>query len=298
MAFLRRRRCRFAWQGVARLLVALIATLAMWRSAAAQEAAPPAADPPAANPPAAEPNGGFRQVAPGIERAIDPATQKAESYSWHHIDGLLKQDPKYGERPWSPRNLAKDVRIAHDIWALDFTFKPIRFVTVDVADGAGNIERKTIWYLLYHVKNNSDKPVRFTPRFLLHAHESDNYYPDRILATAIPAIRRREDPKRPLLNSVEISEQEILPSTEEEDHSVWGVATWRDIEPAADRFSVYVQGLTNAYRIETDDDGNWKRFSRKTLQLNFWRPGDEFYQHEAEIRLGIPGDVDYRWVYK
>jgi hypothetical protein len=49
-------------------------------------------------------------------------------------------------------------------------------------------------------------------------------------------------------------------------------------------------------------------FERKTLQLNFWRPGDEYLQDEREIRFGVArgkGDlydvsegVAYRWVYR
>jgi hypothetical protein len=136
---------------------------------------------------------------------------------------------------------------------------------------------------------------------LLHTHESDEYYPqyypDRIIPLAMRPIQIREDPRRKLHDSVSISDEPILPSPEGEDHSVWGVALWRDIDPKTDKFSIYVQGLTNAYRIELDETNNW-RFSRKTLQLNFWRPSDEYFAHEDEIRLGIPGDVDYRWVYR
>jgi hypothetical protein len=272
----------------------LAAAAVLFGAALAGAQEPPAENP--ANPAAA---GGFRRFAPGVERSIDPETRKEETFSWHDMMGLLKLDPQYGYRDKVyPRNLAKGVKIPHDVWGLQFNYRPIRFIQVDLPDSAGNVQQKTIWYLVYSVRNNGDKPVRFSPRFLLHTHESDQYYPDRLLATAKQPIQRREDPRRGLLNSVEISDQEILPSTETEDNSVWGLATWRDIDPAADRFSIYVQGLTNAYKIETDQDGNWKRYARKTLQLNFWRPGDEFYEHEGEIRLGIPGDVDYRWLYK
>jgi hypothetical protein len=44
--------------------------------------------------------------------------------------------------------------------------------------------------------------------------------------------------------------------------------------------------------------GAGRKFTRKTLKLNFWRPGDEYYEHEKEFRLGIPGEVDYEWVYR
>ena len=54
--------------------------------------------------------------------------------------------------------------------------------------------------------------------------------------------------------------------------------------------------------------GAGRSFVRKTLQLNFWRPGDELLQDEREIRYGVPvGKADlygvddgvaYRWVYR
>lgn len=261
----------------------------------------------AANAVAPEAASGFRQLAPGVMRTVPPNTEHDESYSRHDIVGLLSKAPNFGERPWSPSNMAKDVRMEHDVWALEFSYKPMRFIDVEIADASGRSQRKTVWYLVYRVTNRTDKPIKWVPRFLLHAQEArpaegepatGSYYPDRILANAVPAIQRREDPRRKLLNCVEMASEEILPSTEEEDNSVWGVATWRDIDPKTDLLSVYVQGLTNAYEIKVGEDGKWERFLRKTLQLNFWRPSDEFYAHEREIRVGIPGEVDYRWVYK
>ena len=41
-----------------------------------------------------------------------------------------------------------------------------------------------------------------------------------------------------------------------------------------------------------------RRFAQKTLQLNFWRPGDEFFETDREIRLGQPNNVEYSWEYK
>ena len=249
------------------------------------------------------PQGPFRRLAPGVERTIAPALEPRENYEWmQKLDELSKlaagqQIPELGKRTWA-LDMLKDVRLEHNVWALEFSFKPIRFVMVDVAVSSGQVERKLVWYMVYRVRNTGDKPVRFVPQFVLHATDADVYYPDRIIATAMDPIRNREDPRRRLLNTVQISDVEIPPSAEGEDNSVYGVVTWRDIDPATDKFSVYIKGLTNAYRIKTDEDtGDWKGYIRKTLQLNFWRPGDEFFEHEGEIRIGAPGDVDYRWVY-
>ena len=104
------------------------------------------------------------------------------------------------------------------------------------------------------------------------------------------------------------------------------MATWTDIDQRTDRFSIYVQGLTNAYRWEDPqgafqagaDPMTGRRFTYKTLQLNFWRAGDAIDPREDEIRFGVPNEnqvprgkdldqilriyrlqdrVDYLWVY-
>ena len=110
----------------------------------------------------------------------------------------------------------------------------------------------------------------------------------------------REDPNRKFLTSVEMCREIAVGET------LWGVATWEDIDPRIVRFSVYVSGLTNAYQWK-DEPGEYKpgestlagrKLYRKMLKLNFWRPGRPVFEHEEEIRYGIPGGVDYEWVYR
>ena len=69
---------------------------------------------------------------------------------------------------------------------------------------------------------------------------------------------------------------------------------------------MYITGLTNAYRWTDDASAvtvdsplrTGRKFQRKVLKLNFWRPGDEYYENEREIRYGVPGEVDYEWIYR
>ncbi len=44
--------------------------------------------------------------------------------------------------------------------------------------------------------------------------------------------------------------------------------------------------------------GKGRRVQRKILKLNFWRPGDDSHENEKQIRYGVPGRVDYEWVYR
>src|SRR5690606_6878299 len=138
---------------------------------------------------------------------------------------------------------------------------------------------------------------------------------DRVLPLAVEAIQRREDPHRKLLDSVQIGNQPIPLSTPDEDRSVWGVATWVDVDPRIDLFSIYVKGLTGAYRFEDnpaelkpgDRPGKGRKYTQKTLKLNFWRPGDEYFESEKEIYVGVPkgiskddakAQVDHEWVFR
>jgi hypothetical protein len=262
---------------------------------------------------------GYRKLAPGIEQTIPPDAQEEETYSRHDVVELLAVDKGFD---WS-----KDIAFRRDIWALEFTFKPMRMIWVDVPQPSGKMQRKLIWYLVYHVQNKgqhlhpvadakgvytlqkADTSVRFVPQFLLESREYKKVYPDRIIPAALEPIRQREDPKRPLLNTVQIIGKIPFGG------SVWGVATWEDLDPRIDTLSVYVLGLTNAYKWideratpadpqsaykyrKGDPLGTARRSYRKALQLNFWRPGDEFSEREQAVRFGMPGEVDYRWVYR
>lgn len=303
--------------------------------------------------------GRFRALAPGVEITI-PAEQDYEAVSSRHdLVEVLASDPEFGARPKSNRaSSAKDVKVVHDIWSLEFTFKPMRMIEVDVPSKLGRFDRKQIWYLIYRVRNSgkvlhqttsedgkvtvedidAPSPIRFVPEFRLESWDTGKVYRDQIIPVAIPEIEKREDasrrlanvqqvlPENPtrLLNTIEM-EREIPPSPEGQDLGFWGVATWSDIDPATDHFSVYIQGLTNAYRWEDDRQGDppsyvfkagdppgkGRRLLQKTLRLNFWRPSDKYYEHEGEIRYGFfeeSGDerfnlkpeekVDYLWVYR
>jgi hypothetical protein len=215
-------------------------------------------------------------------------------------------------------------------------------IEVSVPSATGGNQTKLVWYLVYRVRNTGQilkpvegeggiytnalakgGPIRFLPQFILESNDrtadgrrTGKAYLDRILPSAVAAISQRETPGRRLLNSIEIAQQPIPVSDGRIDRSVWGVATWTDIDPRIDFFSVFVGGLTNAYRWEDvpgayrvgDSPGKGREFARKVLQLNFWRPGDELLQTEQEFRYGVPLDkanlygvsdgVAYRWVYR
>jgi hypothetical protein len=318
----------------------LLAILAIWLSPqamaqvakpSADQASPTAKTPKKSPAKAAAPkqeNGRYRTLAPHVFTKIPQETEVNETFSHHDAVELLAADPNY---QW-----AKDITYRHDIWQLEFEFKPMRMIYVDIPQASGKMQRKLLWYMVYTVKNTGKvlvptpdkeltyekdltdkqkvyqikedtKPIRFIPEFLLEGSNrikaGDGFtksYPDRVIPIAVGPIQTREDPNRKLLTSVDISKEIAVGET------LWGVATWEDIDPRIVRFSVFVTGLTNAYKWKDapggykagDPIGKGRQLFKKTLKLNFWRPSDEYFEHEEEIRYGIPGHPDYEWVYR
>lgn len=289
-----------------------------------------------------------RQFAPGIMTTIQPELLPEETASVHPVVEFrsnldLDWRPEYIARTDTLFETSANARFTRDIWCLEFSFKPLRMLWVEIPQPNGKMERKLIWYMVYSVRNTGQGlapgqseggvataeptqigPVRFLPHFVLQGHDQVSgrklyrAYMDRIIPAALEPIRRRETPGRKLLSSAQMAKEPIPVSTEAEPKEVWGVAAWEDVDPKIDFFSIYVRGLTNAYRFKDppgafqhgDPPGTGRRFTSKTLQLNFNRPGDRFLQHEGEIRFGVaPGKaalygegvtegLAHRWVYR
>jgi hypothetical protein len=317
-----------------------------------------------------------RQFAPGVLNVIPPTPEAQDMFSGPvplaeipvALQGL-DFDPKLFSKADTIVEQSKSVTLRRTVWMLEFAFKPMRMIYVDVPQGSGRMQRKLVWYMVYRVRNlgghlkpkaTSDEVVkllnpsvpqskdlydqykevtnevevfgrtttelRFFPHFVLASLEYDKEYLDKVIPAAQAAIKAREFPGRPnqkVYDSLSISEIP-LPVSGDADDGVWGVVTWTDIDPRIDYFVVYVQGLTNAYRFEDpagayksgDPPGSSRKIFRKSLQLNFWRPGDTVDPNEEEIRFGCRMDpdpeeqqrifkrygvdkpIDYTWVYR
>jgi hypothetical protein len=281
---------------------------------------------------AAEPKG-FRVLGPGVltvippDRATDDALQRAdlleitEGYpgpEWNWGPKLAAANTTLVER-------ARMREYPRDIWCLEFAFKPPRLMDVDVPASDLKMQRKRIWYLVYRVRNAGgrriitepaeggeekvvrrtetfESPVTFAPQFVLESLEPVDAaegaaayrgYLDRLVPSAMAAIRRREDPKRPLLDSVQMMETELAPGEER-----WGVAIWEDVDPRIDFFSIYVRGLTNAVRWrkrpgaairQGDPPGSDVEETLECLRLDFWRPGDDRDAGDRPTSVGFAG---------
>ena len=208
---------------------------------------------------------------------------------------------------------------------LEIKYKPIRMIWADIPGPDARMLQKQIWYMVYQVTNSGkvfrsveqddklyklvtvDKPVRFSPVFTLEVHNalrkdvegSTKAYVEQCIPIVLPVIRAREDKNREFLTSEQMPLKEIRVG-----ETVWGVVTWQNVNPNNVWFSVYVEGLTNAYKF-SDDPAKYAAFKNaaaadkakaapfreirtKVLKINFWRPGDEYTVKEAEVRAGVP----------
>ncbi|MBQ9372517.1 MAG: hypothetical protein IJU03_10025 [Thermoguttaceae bacterium] len=167
---------------------------------------------------------------------------------------------------------------------------------------------------------DAEGAVRFVPRFffasgsiqdeLVYEKVGELYmgnsglpqqavYADSFQPIAMAKIIEKESrPGIELLDTTSVSDRDIKPG-----ETVWGVATWVDVDPRIDRFAIYISGLTNALRWEVTDAvdgevfGAGRKIERKTLKLNFINPGDEAHSGGKEIYNNLPGELDYEWVF-
>ena len=296
-----------------------------------------------------------RVLAPGVLTVVPPSQENEETFSGPRplteiVNGLpgLDWTPNYTAKSETLLEKSRVVVFRRPVWNLEFAFKPMRLIQADVIQPTGKMQRKLIWYIVYRITNRGHalrpkgsedqwghvtydservnyQTRRFFPQLVLASHEYGKEYLDRpTLLTAQRMIQRRESPGVKLHNSVEITKVPIPLSDERTQRSVWGVAMWEDVDPRIDFFSVYVDGLTNAFLFNDqeaalkagDPPGTGRTYVHKNLQLNFWRPGDTVMEHEREIRFGIPADsnpgrqkefldkygidrrLDYLWVYR
>jgi len=111
---------------------------------------------------------------------------------------------------------SKNITFRHPVWGLEFAFKPVRVIDVDIPNATGLMEKKSVWYLVYRVRytgndlqpaisNPSDSEaipsepkrvqydsVRFIPRFTLVSKERRIAMDAQLLMPAVQAIAAKE----------------------------------------------------------------------------------------------------------
>ena len=279
----------------------------------------------------------FRKLAADVLTTIPVARSADECYTTMPMpdlalavkaDNRLRIKPNTEATTTTLASKSQQVTFRRAVWNLEFTFKPLRMVRVDLPQPSGKMRNQLIWYMIYKVRNPGEHfvpvsvgdgeyklerrdeidpanpGVRFIPFFVLKENrEINRYFRDKIIPLALPQILKREfrtgEFKAPkVYNSAQMMQTPIKAGEER-----WGIVTWENVDRRIDFLSIYLQGLSNAYKWQetrasynhenpAERPAAGRKYQNKTLQLNFWRPGDEFLETDAEIIYGIPGKFD------
>ncbi len=220
----------------------------------------------------------------------------------------------------------RQVIFYRDLWQLEFTFLGLRQFKVNAVNPDGETRQKNIWYIVYRIRdvgsavshrqvqdpkfghvdteivlepdavNPETLPQRFFGNFILNGWVQDPRtgmyslieYKDQVVPGAFKLIAREEDPGQEYLDTVQMAQQVLQQYPADSDQGgKWGIALWYNVDPRIDYVTVRVRGLTNAFRLERNPDDTIA-VRNKTLQLNFWRPGDGIEQDRDKVEFGIP----------
>ncbi len=266
-----------------------------------------------------DPGSGGRRLAAGVLKVVPSALNARDTFSLPTPMPELETkayDPKLISSKETLHGLAQRVVFFRDVWEYEFSFTGLRQAKIAL----GGTSPQNVWYMVYRVRNlgksfsfedvkknpefdhltkdlRKDKSTaeqNFLPRLTLEGwvvndltrQYSKSVYSDEINPALAMEIQQREDPRVPLFDAVQLSTASIQPVADGTNSGVWGVAIWTGVNPKIDFVSVFVEGFTNAYRIERNGDDI--RLKRKNIQLNFWRAGDSIDEAEDEIDFGIP----------
>ena len=211
------------------------------------------------------------------------------------------------------------VMFRNNVWQYEFSFTGLRQAKLRIPTGNGKAATRNYWYMVYRIRDTgqtmtindvkqnpkfdhitkeidfdtsiASQEKKFLPRFTLEGWVPVNKgyqkvsYRDTISPIALEQIRQKEDPNQVLFDSHQMSQAKIPAAKNDTDRGVWGVAIWENVDPRIDFVSVFVQGLTNAFRLSDPVSAPSKL---KTLQLNFWRPGDSVNETSDFVKFGIP----------
>lgn len=205
-----------------------------------------------------------------------------------------------------------------DVWAMEVQFKQVRLVWVELPDPlTGEKKLEPVWYLVWRAINRPVSgrlsqdtqpvnlldplpgPTQFIPEFTLIVYDKpDLEIPEQTLSDQIipeALVKIREVERMELKDTVSVVQDlpEPVELDAEEQPWIYGVATWRGVDPETDFFNIMLAGFSNAYQI-TDAEGARPQVWRKAIVQRFSRPGDRFDPDLRDFRFsGNP-----EWVYR
>ena len=269
-----------------------------------------------------------RSLAPGVLHVFPSQIEARDSFSFPMaMPGLDPKEyaGNFSSKVQSLHGQTRDVIFFRNVWQYEFATLGLRQIRLAFRAADGSTVNKHYWYMVYRVRDFGKSlsyeqvkqsavfeyvkhelkidaaktqrdltPQRFNPQLELRgwvADASGAYeqvsYRDQYLPLVAKEIQKLEDPARRLFDKLEIGDVEVPLAQNESDPGVWGVAVWEGVNPHVNYVSVFVRGITNAYRLVVAAD---KKIGlvHKTLQLNYWRPGDSAEQEKDFVDAGIP----------
>ncbi len=215
-----------------------------------------------------------------------------------------------------------------DLWVMEVQYKRVRIVWVEFTDPAtGEKVTEPVWYLAYRVlprplpaiddtatqpQNELDQRLGaslFIPEFTLMTYDErdpenpDDQIPnqilmDQVIPEALPVINEVERPRDvagypQFVDSVSLVQDVPQPVAADAEDQPWiyGVATWRGVDPETDFFKIQMLGFSNGYEL-TGDEAHPRPW-RKTIEQRFTRLGDEFDLTLKEFAF----DGEPQWLY-
>ena len=101
-----------------------------------------------------------RQFAPGVLTTIPPAPQAEEMFSGPaplvELPIAIKDlqyEPQLAAKSSTVYERSQSALLRRTIWNLEFSFKPMRMIYVDVPQASGRMQRQLVWYMVYRVRN-------------------------------------------------------------------------------------------------------------------------------------------------
>jgi len=187
-------------------------------------------------------------------------------------------------------------------WQLEFDYQSIDSITV-VPPGAK--QARTYWYVLFTVTNTTKADQMYVPRFDLCTETGQIIRAgEQVPSGVFKAIVKRHN--NPLLTGLSEISGRLLQG---EDNARDGVAIWKNFDPKARKFEVFVGGLSGERAtiqlpapvtvVEKGDDGKARKVTKsemvlaKTLQLSYSIPGEE----AARTKL-VPKLLKKKWIMR
>ena len=178
-------------------------------------------------------------------------------------------------------------------WQLDLDYQRPRMIRVRIP---GTAKPQTYWYMLYTVTNKTGADRIFEPGFDLYTDTGQLLHAeDEVSPYVFSAVKRRHN--NPLLVSDVTIRGKLLQG---EDNAKDGVAIWRDFDPKARAFDVFITGLSGeSIRVKLPvplketvvEDGKKvtvvknEVLLRKTLKLEYSIPGDAAARGQIEPKF-------------